>query len=321
MNANTTAPAHGHTHKQELASLELVLDLPFHAPYNIAEIDFSIVDILVGSSSIALATRSSVNDTRHPTTDPYPVAPPAIPATSPTVLGASMVVLTISPWPINNGFWTFSEAGLLQYPVAAADVPPSFPIQFNTTFFDDVVPGLAKAYPDCLMNLLLTVPAGFTEVAKVVDGQGVAVSNLPLQFNFSVLPNSTAPALPAFSLQCPVGATANASVTTDASKSKEIINLAIASLGCTPLSVVSSEFGNVTVDGLDMLVTTLLTAVVLPDLNKFLAGGFVLPSMDGVTLTALAIDFVGGTMQITSDIAWAPTFVAAAAATTTTEEE
>ena len=100
--------------KQELASLALQLDIPFPAPYNIAEIDFTITEIAVAADSLAAGTRSSVNNTASPTADPYPVAPLPLPPSSPAARDAAMVTLTLSQWPINNGFWVFSEAGLLQ---------------------------------------------------------------------------------------------------------------------------------------------------------------------------------------------------------------
>ena len=297
------------TCQKELASLDLTLDLPFPAPFNIAEIDFTIVDISIAADSAAVGTRSSVNNTASPTSDPYPVAPVPLPATSPAARDASMVTVTLSQWPINNGFWVFSEAGLLQYPVTAADIPPSFAIQLNTDFFDDVIPGLAKAYPNTVMGLVLAVPKGFEEVASIVDGQGVAVNNLPLQFNFSVFPNNGTTSSPAFALQCPASATANASV--NATATSESIFLDVGSLDCTPLQTISSEFGNVTgLDGLQFLVSGLLSGVVLPEINKFLGGGFALPSIDGVTLTSSSITPVNGSLQISSDIAWNPSVYA-----------
>ena len=70
---------------------------------------------------------------------------------------------------------------LCRYPVKASQVPPSFPIQLDTDSFDDVCPGLAKAYPSTTMGVLLTVPKGFTEVASIVENKGIVITALPLQ--------------------------------------------------------------------------------------------------------------------------------------------
>ena len=45
-------------------------------------------------------------------------------------------------------------------------------------------------------------------------------------------------------------------------------------LDCSPLATLSSEFGNVTgLDGLQLLISGLLSGVVLPNINKFLGSG------------------------------------------------
>lgn len=285
--------------------MDLLLDIPFPAPFNIGEIDFTIVDIETAADSIAVGTRSSVNNTASPTTDPYPVAATPLEPTDPATRDASMVTLSVSDWPINNGFWVFSEAELLQYLIAASSVPASFPIQLNTDSFNEVAPALDKAYPDTTMELLLAIPKGFTEVAKIVDGVGINVTDLPLQFNFSVFPNNGTNSTAAFSLQCPATASTTASVNASGGAS-QVIYLEITELACTPLTVISSEFGNITTDGLDMLISGLLTSVVLPELNKFIGNGFALPSIDGVSLTSSAITPVNGTLKISSDISWDP---------------
>lgn len=285
--------------------MDLTLDISFPSPFNIAEVDFTITEIDVNKDAAIVATRSSVNDTRHPTTNPYPIPAPPIKIAA-TTEDENMVTIGISAWPINNGFWTFSQAGLLQYPLKPSDIPSSFPIQLNTTDFNEIAPGLFKVYPNCAINILLDVPIGFTEVARILPSEGVAVKNLPLNLNFSVLPNTTATALPAFALQCLANASANASVTVGATKEQEVIHLLVETLACSTLRVISSSFGNISTAGLDMLISTVLTNIVLPDINRFLGSGFALPSFDGVCLTNTSIIAVNGSLQISSDIEWNP---------------
>ncbi len=101
----------------------------------------------------------------------------------------------------------------------------------------------------------------------------------------------------------------------------QVIYLDVATLACTPVTTISSAFGPVSTDGLDLLINGLLTALVLPDINKFIGGGFALPSIDGVALTSSSITPVAGSLQISTDISWNPSAVMAAAAAAQGAEE
>ncbi len=85
-----------------------------------------------------------------------------------------------------------------------------------------------------------------------------------------------------------------------------MIYIDVATLACTPVTAISSAFGPVSTDGLGLLINGLLTALVLPDINKFLGKGFALPKIDGVALTRSAITPVAGSLQISTDISWNP---------------
>ena len=124
-----------------LADMNLVFDLPFQTPFNISEMDFSLTSAQVSNDALTAQCAASVNDTRHPTTDPYPGTADTIVPTPSVMRDGSMLTLTLSSWPFNNALWVFSEASLLEYLVNQTMIPSSYNIQLDTTYFDIIIPG------------------------------------------------------------------------------------------------------------------------------------------------------------------------------------
>ena len=55
-----------------LAQLPTVLPIPLPAPYNVSEVDFSLLTVAVAANHLAAGVRGSINDTT-PTHFAYPV--------------------------------------------------------------------------------------------------------------------------------------------------------------------------------------------------------------------------------------------------------
>lgn len=288
-----------------LANMDLIFDLPIPAPYNIAEMDFSITGAQVSNDALTAQCAASVNDTRHPTTDPYPGMPVTIAPTPPSVRDGSMLTLTLSTWPFNNALWVFSEAGLLEFPVDQSMLPPSIPIQLNTTAFADIVPGLAKAFPGAALHILLNAPKGFQDRASITTTTTLEVKQLPLLFNFTVFNGSQF--LPAFTVGCPLNAGADISLDKNVS-SAETVLLDVTELVCSPIATQWSGYGAVDDSDLGMLVGAVLS-LLRPKINQVLAPGFALPSIDGLTFLDSTISSSNNTVRIGTDVIWKPSML------------
>jgi len=73
----------------------------------------------------------------------------------------------------------------------------------------------------------------------------------------------------------------------------------------TNISLMSSNVGNVIIDGMSELMDFLITAM-LPLVNQLIGEGFVLPTIDGVTLNSPTIGWADGYLYVSTDITYNP---------------
>ena len=73
--------------------------------------------------------------TDHPVEAPY--IPPPLPAVSENT---SMLYMWLTDYMANTAGFVYLTAGKLNYVVTPDMVPPSLPIQLNTSYFKDIIP-------------------------------------------------------------------------------------------------------------------------------------------------------------------------------------
>jgi len=286
-----------------LENMNLVFDLPIPTPFNIAEMDFSLTSAQVSNDALTAQCAASVNDTRHPTTNPYPGSAVTITPTPAVVRDGSMLTLTLSSWPFNNALWIFSEANLLEYLVNGTMIPP--PIYLNTSFFNIIIPGLAKAFPGAQLQVLLNVQKGFKDRASITTATTLEVKQLPLLFNFTVF--NGVQFVPAFTVGCPLDAGADITLDNHVPASETVL-LNVTELTCSNISTLWSGYGPVDFSDLGDVVNGVLY-LLKPKLNKLIAHGFALPSIDGVTFLNSTISSGNNMLRIGTDITWKPSIL------------
>ena len=82
--------------------------------------------------------------------------------------------------------------------------------------------------------------------------------------------------------------------------------LNVTEIACSPITSVWSGYGPVDPSGINIIVDYVLSSVLVPYVNKLVAGGFALPSIDGVTFLNSVIASGNNTVRIGTDIAWKP---------------
>lgn len=317
-----------------LASLNLVMPLQLHAPFDIAEIDFSLKRFNVTSSHMTVDAKGEI-ESRNASDPPFPDAPPYLPDAPPSAFENYMLSISIKDWVLNSGLWLFWTKNLLYYTLLPSDVPRSFPVQLTTASFASIAPQLPHLYPN--MTMALTVNASGQPLVEFdAHGHNAMTASIPSHLSFAVLlPNGSF--VPAFTLSVPVGVGVHAWVgqTTAVTHSaaaraagsrahlagsgvhlatgpemvygngSEVIYGNVSLLECTPLSVISSQVGTVRVSALSSFVAFLLAHVVVPAANKLVEAGFPIPtSSAGVGLDRVALEIQNDALQVRADFTY-----------------
>ena len=217
---------------------------------------------------------------------PFPL--PVLPQGPCAGCATSALQLALSEFSLESLGWALWGAGALQSLVPHTILPPSFPIQLNTTDVSALAPGLAKAFPEEWMQLSLALAAPPT--ANITAQGGLALA-APLSIAFQALPPGGLPPVTAFTLGCPLGLALTLGVRGTGQQQNLTAN--VTSAACQ-LAVSSSSVGPVDAGGLALLVDFVLDFVLLPLANAVLNVGLPLPSLEGVQLTGAGIFYALG---------------------------
>ena len=271
-----------------LSTLAMTQALPLPAPYNVALVDYTILNLDVEADHIAIDIRGSINDTSK-SAAPYSGAVPAMPPASASVYGAHHVVIDLSSFLFESAAYVFANRGLLQYTITSKDIPASAPIKLNTDTFVALAPGLKK-WPAAPMS----ITAGVRSTPSFTFASGKVGINLAADFNFSVVPkNGTA--VDAFGLVCNLEASATPSITA------QTLHFTISpNATCTP-KIAYSHIGTVDASGFGMILNLAIAAIV-PIANKIIASGVPLPSVEGFSFANTAITADNNLLSLTTDI-------------------
>jgi hypothetical protein len=164
-----------------LSKYATVLPLSVEAPYDVAQVDDSVVEVTSLADRLTFGVLGEVQALANATRKiaPYPHAASPF---APNPPGSAMVRIKLSPFVLKSAAWTFFEYGLVAYEILPSMVPASSPIKLNTA---DVVlaglaPGLAKSCPAQNVTVRLNGSAVPNE-SEAPSGIGLDV---PLDFIF-----------------------------------------------------------------------------------------------------------------------------------------
>ena len=280
-----------------LAKYATVLPLRVDAPYNVAQVDDSVVEVTSLADRLIFGVLGEVEALANATKKiaPYPHSAQPF-ATNPA--GSAMVRIKLSPFVLKSAAWTFFNYGLVTYEILPSMVPSSSPIQLNTAdvILAGLAPGLAKNCPQQNVTVTLNGSAVPNE-SEAPSGIGLTV---PLDFIFDA--PACGAANKSFALRCGgfgLAAEVKAWVT------GETIMANVSYISCE-IEEAWSDVGPIQADGLQHLVDLLVPTVVVPFINKAIAKGFPLPSFDGLTLYDTEVRTLNNTLEVSSDVRYTP---------------
>jgi len=285
-----------------ISTIPLEIPLPFKAPFNIADIIFSLTEqptFAPGYIGIGVAGDIVNSKTKAPA--PFPA--PTIPAFS-NSSSAHFMQLFLSPYVIESAIWTYQQAGLVDYTVKHTIVPASFPIQLDTTALALVAPGIAAKFPNEWVDMRLVMPEGHKATVGVTPAKGVSIS-VPLHLEFNPVSDAGA-SQNAFTLGCNFTGAMALHANVNSTTGFPMIQGALSYLEC-PLSVVGSNVGAVDAGLAKGLVDFVLHDAITPLVNVLLGVGIPLPSMGGVNLRDVRLINGNGYMLLATDFTYHPT--------------
>lgn len=226
----------------------------------------------------------------HGLTPPQGFPVPDLPVPNLEILNAKELLFVLDTFPLNNLFYIIWNAGIMDVIVTPDMVPPSLPLQLNTSTFSTIAPGMFKKWPNENMDLEINV----TSRPTVTCGDGAGNFSMPMQFTFNVIDQETGLQF-AFAEQCPLTISLALNIRRNASNPKEeVLYGEIKYLDCV-LSLVSSTVGEIATDDLNALIGGALS-LATSSLNKKLQAGFGFPSAFGtVSLNNSSIFYYHGT--------------------------
>jgi len=287
------------TINSDLSTLDLTYDLPLPAPFNIAQVDFSIEAFDVVPNTIAqVELRASVNDTAGGDVPIVPTPLPPVPGSD--VYANKHITLRFTDYLFDTAAYTIHHRGLDTYTITNDLLPSDFPLQLTTESFLVLAPGL-KEYPKLNMSLTFTGKSA-DELPKVTFDDNLVKASGGLLMGFNVLDvNETTKSLNVFNLSCSAEAAANATIAT--SGSQEVMHFSLESAQCGDLQTTGSIVGDVRSAELSPLIDLGLT-IVRNVVNKIITKGIPLPSMEGVSIQDAVITANDGVLMLQTDIEW-----------------
>jgi hypothetical protein len=218
---------------------------------------------------------------------PFPVPP--LPVLNNDVLAAKELALALGSFPLNDIFYNLYNSGVLDITITPNMVPPSSPIQLNTSAFKDIAPGMFKKWPNQPMQLEVNV----SKRPILAYGDDAATLTVPLDMTFSVIGPKSGVHV-AFVETCPFTLATAVSIDSDESTGNSTLKAMIKALTCF-LELKETTVGNVSSVSLNQIVAV---ALLLGEqaINKKLKHGIVLPThFHSVELQNSSIFYFNGT--------------------------
>eukprot|EP00040_Diaphanoeca_grandis_P039820 m.260246 g.260246 ORF g.260246 m.260246 type:complete len:501 (-) comp39536_c0_seq1:138-1640(-) len=208
-----------------------------------------------------------------------------------------MLYVFVTDYAAETAVIAYQKAGVLDFTITPSMVPPSIPIQLNTSDFQLIAPQMAAKYPNHAMEMELEATSFPADITTNSSGIDVRLNFLS---NFFVLNGTTnVTAIPAFTLNTTVYAAGFANCTSVTGSSTLHFSVKVLKL---ELAVVSSNFGPVEASGVQVLVNFAVDELLIPQINKAGATGIRIPTVDGLIFMQPQITFGDGFIRVETDI-------------------
>jgi lipopolysaccharide-binding protein len=212
----------------------------------------------------------------------------------PDEVSQEMVQMIIGDYVANSAGYVFFERGDLKIDVHENQIPSWSPVQLNTSSWKYILPELTKVYPNNLM--VLSVYSTEPPVGKFTpNGASVyAVGRISVDV---ILNNGSI--VPAFVLQGFISMSGEVLL-----NGKNIYgNLTYLA---SNFSLANSNIGPFDVSVLVDLINIFLSKGIVPVINKFLANGFALPTIKGLTFISPSVGWGNGFVYISTNVHYVP---------------
>eukprot|EP00300_Choanocystis_sp_HF-7_P024250 c25668_g1_i1.p1 GENE.c25668_g1_i1~~c25668_g1_i1.p1 ORF type:complete len:531 (+),score=134.07 c25668_g1_i1:32-1624(+) len=277
-----------------LKQLDLVIGLPFPAPFDDLTADLTLTSLSSANQYFAADAHGLVYNAPNQN---CPLTPAPMAQVADAVATSRMATITLSPFVVNSAFWASHEAGLLTYLITPQMLPP--PNVLSTNYFSVFVPQLILKYgsKNMTMQVTTTSPPALTVAANYTDGAGASVI-APANFTFSVLDGANS--VEVFVLACPI------QIAFEATINASVVHGEFSFLACN-LTLSSSNVGGVFVSGIQFAVNLALQSLLIPMANAAIAKGFPLPTVEGLSfLSSTIVNTPDSNFLVQTDFAYRP---------------
>ncbi|XP_067856734.1 bactericidal permeability-increasing protein-like [Heptranchias perlo] len=250
------------------------------------ELDYSLIgEPKITTDSIGLPIKGELYDIQHHVESPFAAPSFNLPNTT-----DHMLLLGLSEYFANTGGFAYFAAGALQINITDDMIPKDISIRLNTSSLKLLMPEVAKQYPNMLMKIAMS--ATKQPFVKLVPGNLIADVFTAAEV-FAILPNKSLAEL--FVL----GITANVRAQMFTSDLKLCGSVSLNSLD---VAKEESKVGPIPTKTIELVLKMGLQKMVIPKINAMLKKGFVIPTVDKVSLMNPVLKIDQGLIVIATNI-------------------
>jgi hypothetical protein len=219
----------------------------------------------------------------------------------PAQTSARMARIVLDEYALNSMAWAARKAGLLSILITNAMLGPNPKFHLNTVDLLPVMPSFFLKFP----NKEMQVGLGDAQVVATIAPTGIAFAATAVSDIFVIM-NATAPGrFRAFSVYV------QASGALTPSLDSTTLRVALTSLSCS-ITLKDSQIGSISVSFFSTVMGWLCPGVILKQANAFLANGFPIPALDGMSLVKPTLSLGSGYLVFDTDLFYSPGAAAAA---------
>jgi len=242
----------------------IMLDVPLG---NTTQLDMTLVDApSLPNSNFEVDLKGQFENKTNPQPAPLPHV------TFPPTLPIQHVLLQIDQYLFGSGLWLAYSSGMLSTVVTAATLPPQVPFTLNTSTFAEIVPELAKAFPNAAIEWKINALSCPT---ANITGPGVEVGAAFAMAWYAADPSGNFQ--PAFEVELDLGALVSLTLNATAIGG----NMSFTSFN---MELMSSSIGKVDLTTLNIFFSAIVEGPILQLINQAIGGGIPLPTIAGIQL-------------------------------------
>ncbi|XP_069099444.1 bactericidal permeability-increasing protein-like isoform X1 [Pleurodeles waltl] len=189
----------------------------------------------------------------------------------------------------NSAAFAYFTSGVMQVNLTQNKIPLNSPILLKTDDFENLIPEIPRQYPH--LGMMLQLSARKQPLLTCLPGSLHLTGHGYIRAS-AILPNATLAPLFEIDLDTVIkgqvmisGQKLNGSLDLDSFR----------------LSLVHSDVGPLEVDTLQAMLSEVLQILVLPEVNKILSRGFLLPTINGLTLVNPSVTVLKGLVIFGAD--------------------